>query len=123
MKDNNQDDQYVLIYAFIFSTISSGLNSLAAVTLQDFVLLLCFKDLTDARATQVSKVLGIYDSQSYYYCFILQIPRIHKNEFKIVFYALAIVYGAICIGLTFVAANLGGVLQVLRNKKRFNALF
>ncbi|XP_064648287.1 sodium-coupled monocarboxylate transporter 1-like [Lineus longissimus] len=68
------------IFSGSLSTISSGLNSLAAVTLQDVVSVLCCKNLTDKRATLISKIL-------------------------------AVVYGLVCIALTFVASQLGGVLQ------------
>ena len=50
-------DENAAVFIF-YSTISSGLNSLAAVTLQDIVRSLCFKDLTDAKATLASKILG-----------------------------------------------------------------
>ena len=60
--------------------MSSGLNSLAAIVLMDFVPLFR-KELTEAQGTNVSK-------------------------------AVSIVFGFVCFGLTFVAAQLGGVLQV-----------
>lgn len=41
----------------VHSTISSGLNSLAAVCLQDLLQLICFKDMMDQRATLVSKII------------------------------------------------------------------
>ncbi|XP_074659559.1 sodium-coupled monocarboxylate transporter 1-like [Tubulanus polymorphus] len=68
------------LFSGSLSTISSGLNSLAAITLKDIVLLVCCKGMNDKRATIVAKIL-------------------------------AVIYGVICIGLTFVAAQLGGVLQ------------
>jgi len=39
------------------STISSGLNSLAAVFLQDLMRGLCCKDLSEAKATLASKII------------------------------------------------------------------
>lgn len=71
-----------------FSTLSSGINSVSAVTIQDLVRHLCFPDMTEARATLTSKILSI-------------------------------VYGSLCILLTFVAAELGGVLQVSNHTKYF----
>ena len=49
------------------STISSGLNSLAAVCLQDLLRLICFKDMSERRATLASKLLCMYR----YSCFPL----------------------------------------------------
>ncbi|XP_064613869.1 sodium-dependent multivitamin transporter-like [Liolophura sinensis] len=68
------------LFSGALSTISSGLNSLVAVTLQDFMRKFCCKGMTEDRATLWSKVL-------------------------------ALIFGCICIALTFVAAQLGGILQ------------
>ena len=46
---------------FFYSTVSSGLNSLAAAVLEDFIKPLCAyrqKELTDVQATLCSKFLG-----------------------------------------------------------------
>lgn len=41
------------------STVSSGLNSLAAIILEDFIRPFCCTNMDDARATKVSKVVAI----------------------------------------------------------------
>lgn len=70
-----------LLSSFLCSTVSSGLNSLAAVTLKDLVLV--FKpDLTEKQATWTSKIL-------------------------------ALIYGAVSIGIAAIARYLGsGILSV-----------
>ncbi|CAG0918825.1 unnamed protein product [Notodromas monacha] len=47
------------IFSGALSTVSSGLNSLAAITLEDFVKPFIFKNMTDARATQMSRILSL----------------------------------------------------------------
>ena len=42
------------------STVSSGLNSLAAVTLEDFIRPLASPGMSDAAATRISKSLSIF---------------------------------------------------------------
>ena len=42
------------------STVSSGLNSLAAIILEDFVRPFCCTNMDDVRATKVSKFLAIF---------------------------------------------------------------
>ena len=44
---------------FLCSTVSSGLNSLAAICLEDFVRPFCCVGMSDARATHVSKGLAM----------------------------------------------------------------
>jgi hypothetical protein len=44
---------------FFCSTVSSGLNSWAAICLEDFVRPFCCTGMTDARATNVSKGLAM----------------------------------------------------------------
>ncbi|ESO87029.1 hypothetical protein LOTGIDRAFT_107431 [Lottia gigantea] len=68
------------LFSGALSTISSGLNSLAAVFLEDVIKAYIFKDLRQERATLISKVL-------------------------------AVIFGIICLGLTYVASLLGSVLQ------------
>ncbi|XP_045212324.2 sodium-dependent multivitamin transporter-like [Mercenaria mercenaria] len=67
------------IFSGTLSTISSGLNSLSAVTLTD-IIRPAVPDMTESRATNISKII-------------------------------ALVYGAICLGLTYVASKLGNILQ------------
>ena len=94
-----------------FSTISSGLNSLSAVTLQDLVRGICFKNLTEERATLVGKILGEHDLITAINPLNTSIA-VSKIIATILIVVSALVYGAIMIALTFVAAQLGGVLQV-----------
>ncbi|XP_041362787.1 sodium-coupled monocarboxylate transporter 1-like isoform X2 [Gigantopelta aegis] len=68
------------IFSGALSTISSGLNSLAAVFLEDVVKAYIGKGISEARATNISKIC-------------------------------ALVFGVICLGLTYIASLLGGVLQ------------
>lgn len=68
------------LFSGALSTISSGLNSIAACILQDVVRAYFVKDMSESRATWVSKLI-------------------------------AVVSGLVCLGLTYVASKLGGVLQ------------
>ncbi|XP_021352815.1 sodium-coupled monocarboxylate transporter 2-like, partial [Mizuhopecten yessoensis] len=68
------------IFSGALSTLSSGLNSIAAVLLEDVVKVFCIADIDERRATNVSRLI-------------------------------ALVSGFICLGLTYVASMLGGVLQ------------
>ena len=66
----------------MFSTVSSGMNSLAAITLEDFIKGSCYaKKISEPTATKISKILSLF-------------------------------YGVITFGLVFVAQNLGNVLSV-----------
>uniref|UniRef100_T1IVP0 Sodium-dependent multivitamin transporter n=1 Tax=Strigamia maritima TaxID=126957 RepID=T1IVP0_STRMM len=47
------------IFSGSLSTLSSGLNSLAAVTLEDFIRPLCLKNLSDERAGLISKFIAL----------------------------------------------------------------
>jgi sodium-coupled monocarboxylate transporter 8/12 len=47
------------IFSGALSTVSGGLNSLAAVTLEDFILLLYPKTISDERATTITKYLAL----------------------------------------------------------------
>ncbi|KAL8566592.1 hypothetical protein ACOMHN_054814 [Nucella lapillus] len=68
------------LFSGALSTISSGLNSIAAVILEDIIKAYFVKDISDKRATRTTQVL-------------------------------ALVFGAICLALTYVASLLGNVLQ------------
>lgn len=46
------------VYSATLSTVSSGLNSLAAVCLKDFIQPLYGNKLLDATSTNISKILG-----------------------------------------------------------------
>lgn len=60
------------MFVFVRSTLSSGLNSIAAVILQDNIKVFCFKDLSESKATIVSKILGesFLQLASYYDVFL-----------------------------------------------------
>ena len=47
------------IFSGALSTVSGGLNSLAAVTLEDFILVFHKKSLTDETATKITKCLAL----------------------------------------------------------------
>ena len=47
------------IFSGALSTVSGGLNSLAAVTLEDFILVFHKKSLTDETATKITKFLAL----------------------------------------------------------------
>ncbi|XP_037935642.1 putative sodium-dependent multivitamin transporter [Teleopsis dalmanni] len=72
------------IFCASLSTISSAINSLAAVTLEDYIKPLLHvmskKELSDEKTVWYSKILTL-------------------------------IYGAVCIGIAFLASSLGGVLQ------------
>ncbi|OXA62795.1 Sodium-coupled monocarboxylate transporter 1 [Folsomia candida] len=69
------------LYSGALSTVSSGLNSLAAVTWQDFCSRINhFKKMTEIQQGLVTKIIGF-------------------------------LYGALSIGMGFLAGNLGGVLS------------
>ncbi|ESP04002.1 hypothetical protein LOTGIDRAFT_156605 [Lottia gigantea] len=68
------------IFSGSLSSISSGLNALAAVFLQDILRPYFLPDIREHRATFLSKVT-------------------------------AFVFGVICLGLTWVASQMGGILQ------------
>lgn len=85
------------IFSAGLSTISAALNSLAAVTFEDYVKpafrMIVKRDITEARSTTVAK-------------------------------ALAFMFGIISIALAFLAQLLGGVLQVsINNKKKKKFLY
>ncbi|XP_071481625.1 sodium-coupled monocarboxylate transporter 1-like [Diadema antillarum] len=67
------------VFSAALSTVSSGLNSLAAVTAEDIVKSI-WPDMNEKRYTLVTKSLALF-------------------------------FGALCIGMTYVASQLGGVLQ------------
>ncbi|XP_062594392.1 sodium-coupled monocarboxylate transporter 1-like [Saccostrea cucullata] len=69
------------LFSGALSTLSSGLNSIAAVLLEDVLRVFCVKRIN-------SEVIATYASK-----------------------IIALIFGFICLGLTYVASLLGGVLQ------------
>merc|ERR1711910_191100 len=47
------------VFSGALSTVSSGLNSLAAVTLKDFIQSGCNVDLSEGKATLITKLLAV----------------------------------------------------------------
>ena len=45
-------------FTLFYSTVSSGLNSLAAVTIQDFIRGYFWPDISESRATMLAKIMG-----------------------------------------------------------------
>lgn len=50
----------MVVYVNMHSTVSSGLNSLAAITLEDFVRGICYPNISDESATKISKFLAVF---------------------------------------------------------------
>lgn len=48
------------IFSGALSTVSSGMNSLAAIVLEDFIKAGCYPDISDKRSTQISKALSLF---------------------------------------------------------------
>ncbi|RXG68829.1 hypothetical protein Avbf_09996 [Armadillidium vulgare] len=48
------------IFSGALSTVSSGMNSLAAITLEDFVRGVWFPDMSESAATRTSKILSLF---------------------------------------------------------------
>lgn len=58
---------------FFFSTVSTGLNALAAMTLKDFVFGCCHKTLSEERATVLTKSLALgYGIVSFALVFVVE---------------------------------------------------
>lgn len=61
------------VFSGALSTVSSGLNSLAAVTLQDFLLAGCNKEYKGWKGTAITKALAvIYGVISYLVVFLVK---------------------------------------------------
>lgn len=72
---------FMSFLVFIYSTVSTGLNSLAAITLEDFIKgIPRFRNISDETATKLSKFFAVF-------------------------------YGCTSFGLVFIAAQLGAILQ------------
>ena len=81
------------IFSGALSTVSGGLNSLAAVTLEDFILLFYRGPIEDEKATKISKFLALGYGNYYFGCVIgcapgqlCRVPiSIQKFNFTVVF--------------------------------------
>ena len=70
------------LFSAALSTVSSGLNSISALIMEDVIKGYCVPDMRDARARRISQIL-------------------------------ALIVGVVCLGLTFLCAQLGeNVLQI-----------
>jgi sodium-dependent multivitamin transporter 6 len=97
------------LFSAALSTISSGLNSLAAVFLQDILKTYFFEtDSRDQENLAVEKVAN----QSETFCRNNKKSLSAKAE-KNLAIALCVVFGVICLVLTYCVSFLGALLQVL----------
>lgn len=71
------EESHIFIYLrFFSSTISSAFNSLATVTMEDLIKP-HFPNMTEAKATLLSKALGM--TSAFMYCLFLSVSNHHKN--------------------------------------------
>ncbi|XP_077993921.1 sodium-coupled monocarboxylate transporter 2-like [Glandiceps talaboti] len=101
------------IFSGALSTLSSGLNSLAAVTLEDFLKpCRCFKDMSDKRATFILKVMsafyGILAVVSVY--FVSEIGTLVKVALTLSGILLGPIFGVFTLGLFFPWTHTKGVM-------------
>jgi Na+/proline symporter len=54
------------VFSGALSTVSGGLNSLAAVTLEDFIRVFHKGEITDERATRISKGLSVAYGETFF---------------------------------------------------------
>lgn len=105
-----------MYFCLFFSTISSAFNSLATVTMEDLIKP-HFPNMTEAKATLLSKGLGkrdIYLTKTYPTCrHTVQISR-HEHEFCPcgLIWPSALAYGLVCLAMAYIASLMGSVLQV-----------
>ncbi|XP_030839685.1 sodium-coupled monocarboxylate transporter 1-like [Strongylocentrotus purpuratus] len=106
------------VFSASLSTISSGLNAVAAVTTEDLIKPL-WPGLSDKRYTHLSKLMGWFSSycnlkiepQRYYlfvYCMIYYTETKHIGRH-------ALSYGILTIGFAFLASVLGDILKTVLN--------
>lgn len=105
----------LVYFCLFFSTISSAFNSLATVTMEDLIKP-HFPNMTEARATLLSKGLGkrdIYLAKTYPTSRdTVQISR-HEHEFCLgLIWSSALAYGLVCLAMAYIASLMGSVLQV-----------
>jgi Na+/proline symporter len=94
----------LFIYEFFLwiflSTLSSGLNSLAAVVHSDIIKFFYRKPMTDKQDLWYSKML----CKSFIEIFLLEILHLF-------FFFIALVFGVVCILITYLVSLLGNLLQ------------
>ena len=101
------------VFSGALSTVSGGLNSLAAVTLEDFVKLFYKSDLDDIKATRLSKMLAIfYGIFSYGLVFMVKnIPGLVQAWLGIFGVLGGPVLGLFSLGMFIPFANSAGALS------------
>ena len=92
----SEHDLDSLTELIICSTLSSGLNSLAAVVLSDIIKFFYRKEMTDKQDLRYSKIL----------C-----KSSERNPLSIFLFSLALVFGVVCILVTYLVSLLGNLLQ------------
>jgi len=100
------------LYSASLSTVSSGLNSLAAVTLEDYVRPLLLPNMTDAKATKISKLLSIAYGFMAYGLVYLMANLSHLVEAVLSIFGLAggPLLGVFTLGMYFPWANSVGAI-------------
>jgi len=100
------------LYSASLSTVSSGLNSLAAVTLEDYVRPLFLPNMSDAKATQISRGLSIIYGFMAYGLVYLMANLSHLVEAVLSIFGLAggPLLGVFTLGMYFPWANSVGAI-------------
>ena len=90
------------IFSGALSTVSSSLNSLAAVVMQDFLKVRQHSHLA-------IKVYSITFNSNFFQPFFLK--NVSDKREAMISQVVALVFGAICLGVAFLAESLGGVFS------------
>jgi len=100
------------LYSASLSTVSSGLNSLAAVTLEDFIRPLASPGMSDAAATRISKSLSIFYGLVAYGLVYLMANLNHLVEAVLSIFGLAggPILGIFTLGMFFPWSNSLGAI-------------
>ena len=101
------------VFSGALSTVSGGLNSLAAVTLEDFVKVYYRNELTEQKATRLSKLLALfYGIFSYGLVFMVKnIPGLVQAWLGIFGVLGGPVLGLFSLGMFIPFANSTGALR------------
>ena len=95
------------VFSGALSTVSSGLNSLAAVTIQDFIVAGCGRDLTEKKKVVITKVLAAsYGLLAYSVVFLVKyLPGVLEAALGIFGIVGGPVLGAFTLGMFVPWAN------------------
>jgi len=98
------------VFSGALSTVSSGLNSLSAVFLKDFVISGCGKELDEAKSTKLAKMLTlVFGIVSYGVVFLVKyLPGVLEAALGIFGIVGGPVLGAFVLGMFFPFANTMG---------------